>query len=188
VLRHLKRFAGGAGHDRTEEGFSLVEVVIGVALFTIVLLGTDLGAVVTMSSALSVREHSIATSLVSATVAEVEALPFSAVQAGLDPTADSLTADPNIGTVVNEDQTDYVLNLNGATIAACGTTSPESPLVPHVTTVTSGITYHVAVYPTVASASCTSNPQVVMVVVVVKWTSPTGAVAEVTGETGIAAP
>jgi prepilin-type N-terminal cleavage/methylation domain-containing protein len=188
LLSRLKRHPGRSGDDRADGGFSLLEVVIAIGLFSIILVGTDLGAVVTMSSALTVREHSVATSLISATVSEVEALPFAAVQAGLDPTVDSLSADPNIGVVVNGGVTSYVLNTNGSPIATCGTTSPESPLVPHITTVTSGITYHVAVYPTVSSPSCSSNPQVVTLVVMVSWSSSSGAGNKVVGETAIAAP
>ncbi len=166
-----------------DDGFSLVEVVVSVALFVVVLMCTAIGADNVLVSSLASREHSVATGLVSQAVSKAEALPFSALQAGTYPA--DLAGDPN---VVSSGGGTYVLALNGATIDACATSGAEPPLVPHVTTVVLAVTYHVAVYPTVGSASCGSNPTLVTLVVVVSWVTPSGAAAQVVSSVGISAP
>jgi hypothetical protein len=166
----------------------LIEVTLAVAILSAVLLGTEVGAVAAMNSAMAARQHSVAASLIAAAASEAEALPFSTLQAGLDPSADQLSNDPNITSTTTDGTTTYQLALNGAVIAACGTTSPAAPLVPHVTSVTVGVTFHVAVYPTVPTATCGSNPQLVTLVVVVTWPSPSGGTEKLVGETEVTAP
>jgi len=129
------------------------------------------------------REHAVATSLVSGDIAQVVALPFVDVRAGLNPTAESLPADTNITNCVG---TSCVLTLSGVTIGTIPTTNTntsDAPLVPHRSTVTIGIPYTVSTYPTTST-----TPKLMTVTVVVTWKSPTGGTAKVVGQTQIAAP
>ena len=111
-------------------------------------------------------------------MANVTSLPFADLTAGLNPSVDTLSSDPNIHTSGST----YTLTLTGATLATTNTNTSESPLVPHTTTTTVGIPYKVATYPEVISNG------VVTVVVVVTWTSALGGSAQVVGETEVAAP
>lgn len=169
-------------------GFGVIEVVMAFSILTLVLIGTEVGAVDAMNTARAVQQHSVAASLIAAAASEAEALPFSTLQAGLDPTADPLTGDPNVSSITSSGTTTYHLTLSGGIIAACGTTSPAAPLVPHIAAVTVGVTYHVAAYPTVASATCGTNPALVTLVVVVTWPSATGGTGRLVGVTEVAAP
>jgi hypothetical protein len=166
-----------------DAGSSLVEVLVGMALLAAVVLGTLRGVMVTMSASSIAKERAVATSLVSGDLAQVEALPFSSLQSGLNPAADSLSTDPRVSTSVSSGVTTYVFRLNNATIPTSNTATAQSPLVPHITTVKIGIPYQVATYPTVAS----SAPGVVTVTVVVSWRSPSGGTLTAVGETLVTA-
>jgi hypothetical protein len=161
-----------------DEGFALLDSLIGFSLFAVVILATGSGAMISTVSASSAHERSVAATLVSADVAAATALPFSALTAGLNPSADTLANDPNITQV----GANYVLNLTGATLAATNTTTSQSPLVPHISTTTIGIPYKVATYPETASNG------IVTLVVIVTWTSALGGTSTVMGETEVAAP
>jgi hypothetical protein len=165
---------------RDEEGFSIIEAVIAVSLLTIALLTVERGSIAALSATSVAKEHSIAASLVSGDIAQVVALPFADVQAGLNPTVDSLTSDPYI----TRSGSTYTFTLNGATIPATNTNTSEAPLVPHIATVTAGVPFSVATYPTVSSVA----PGVVTVTVVVSWKAPTGGTDRVVGETEISSP
>lgn len=168
-----------------------------MTILTLVLLGVEWAAIGAMSGAALAREHSDAASLVTQTIAEAEALPFSELQAGLDPSSggdSSFTTDSNIVSVPTTTcSSGYQLALNSSCLeatntSACqGVTDPppcETPIVPHIVTETlQGVSFSVATYPTVASTA-----GVVNVVVEVKWHSPTGNEAHVTGAVGVVAP
>jgi hypothetical protein len=111
-------------------------------------------------------------------VADMTSLPFADLTAGLNPTVDTLSNDPNI----HVSGSTYTLTLTGATLATTNANSSESPLVPHITTTTVGIPYTVATYPEAISNG------VVTVVVIVTWRSALGGIGKVVGETEIAAP
>jgi type II secretory pathway pseudopilin PulG len=184
--------------DSGEAGYSIVEVLVGITLLAIVLLAADRGAIGTLSAAALGREHSVATGLVTAAMAEAVALPFADVENGLDPTADSsFSTDHNIvaSGVTNCDATPptsgYVLKLNGvvtptatSSVPVCNVKTSEAPFVPHVSSVNEGITYTLYTYPTTDTAS----PGIVTVVVVVTWKAPNGSIQKVVGEDAIAAP
>ena len=161
-----------------EDGFLLLEVVIGFSLFCVVILATSSGTVASMASATVAHERFIASTLVSEDIANATALPFADLVAGLNPTQDSLSSDPNIQVVGST----YVLTLTGATLATSNTNTSEAPLVPHISTVTVGIPYSVATYPQASSTG------LVTLVVVVSWTTTLGRKYKVVGETQIAAP
>ena len=162
----------------TEEGFVLLEVLIAFSILVLVILATSTEAIVSTVAASAAQQRSVAATLISADVASAEALPFSDLTAGLNPTADALAADPAIQT----SGSNYVLKLTGATLATSNTNSSESPLVPHISTTKVGIPYRVATYP-VASAT-----GLVTLVVIVSWTSALGGTTQLVGETQIASP
>jgi len=170
--------------EHGDDGFSLVEVLVAITLLTLVLLGTLRGVIISMSAASVAKERAVASGLISGDVAQVVGLSFASLQAGLNPTADSLGSDPRISTVVTGGVTSYVFSLNGATIPAVNTATALSPLVPHTQTVTIGIPYRVATYPTVSPAA----PGIVTVTVVVSWRSPAGGTLTSVGEIELAAP
>ena len=178
------------GPAQPDAGMSLVEVIVSMAILSGVLASTQLAVTNTMSAALVARQHTVATSLISTAVYEAEALPFDSLQNGLDPTADPLCSDSNVSCVLVGLSTTYYLKATGAAIAACGTTSPEAPLVPHVTTVNVGGTaYSISAYPTVSTSACGTSPLLVTLVVIVTWRAPNAARSyQVVGEVGIAAP
>ncbi|MHB1509133.1 MAG: type IV pilus modification PilV family protein [Acidimicrobiales bacterium] len=167
-----------------DDGFSLVELVVALTILAVAMLGVGEGLLATMVGSSVARERSVATALVSGDIAKVESLPFAALEAGLNPSVDSLGADPEIASTVSGTGTSYVFKPTGATIPATSSASTEPPLVPHVATVTLSIPYKVATYPTVD----TSTPGLVTVVVVVSWTTPSGNTVSLTGEAEVSAP
>lgn len=166
-----------------DDGFALIEALVAIVILAVVLIAAEWGVATALSASSSAKYHDIASGLVSSTMASALALPFPELQAGLNPSVDDLSNDPNITAVISGGVTSYVLNLTGATIATSGTSASESPLVPHMTSVTDGVTFHVATYPTISSAS----PGLVTVVVVVSWSSG-GESNQVVGEQGVASP
>ncbi|HEY5023889.1 MAG TPA: hypothetical protein VII76_02850 [Acidimicrobiales bacterium] len=156
----------------------LLEVLIAFSLFAVVILATGTGTFFTTAAASSAQQRSVAYALVSADIANLTALPFADLTAGLNPTVDSLAGDPNIQTV----GATYLLRLTGATLATTNANTSESPLVPHITTTTNGIAYKVATYPQLISSGT------VTVVVVVTWHSALGGTGQVVGQTQLAAP
>jgi len=165
---------------RGDEGFSIIEALVAVTLLTVALLAVERGSIAAISAASVAKEHSVASSLVSGDIAQLVALPFTDVQAGLNPTVDSLTSDPNI----TKSGSNYIFTLTGATIATTNAKTSEAPLVPHIATVTVGIPFTVSTYPTTSSAT----PGLVTVTVIVTWKLPTGGTSRVVGQTQIAAP
>ena len=173
--------------DRSEEGNSLIEVLVAITLLAGIMLAANRGAIGALTAAAVAKEHSVASGLVSASVAEAVALPFADLESGLNPTVDTLANDANIV----KSGSNYVLELNGTIVPSSTSTIPvsnsktsETPIVPHVSTVNEGIPYTVDTYPTMS----TSAPGLVTVVVVVSWKSPTGGTEQVVGEDAIAAP
>ena len=156
-----------------------MEVLIAFSVFAVVILAAGSGLVFSTAAASSAQQRSVAFTLVSADVANATSLPFADLTAGLNPTADALSTDPNIQTSGST----YTLKLTGATLATTNSNSSESPLVPHITTITaSNVAYKVATYPQ------TSSSGVVTVVVIVSWTSALGGKTQVVGEAQVAAP
>lgn len=176
-LCHLrKRFRVTHGDD----GFSIIEALVAVSLLTISLLAVERASIAAISASSVAKENSVASSLVSADIAQLVALPFADVDAGLNPTVDSLTTDPYI----TKSGSTYTFTLTGATLATSNSNTSEIPLVPHINAVTAGIVFSVATYPTVSAAA----PGLVTVTVVVSWKPPTGGKDRVYGEIQIAAP
>ncbi len=172
-------------HSTGEDGgFSLVELVVALAVLAVAVLGVAEGLLSTIVASSLARQRSVATALVSGDIAKVEALPFADLLSGLNPSADALSSDPEIATVVTSTGTTYLFKPTGASIPAASTATSEPPLVPHVSTVRDAISYKVATYPTIAA----SAPGVVTVVVVVTWTDSSGDRVSVTGVAEVSAP
>ena len=169
----------GPGSRSDEAGFTLVEVLVAITLLAILLVGLAGEGIDALSTSSYANQRSVAAGLISGAMAQVTALPFADLQAGLNP-ADSLAGDPN----VTQSGNGYIFAPSGATLATSGTSTSEPPLVPHVTTVTVGIPYHVAVYPTVSA----SSPGLVTVTVIVTWSSSTVGSSSESGVTQVAAP
>lgn len=169
------------GAKRSERGFSIVETVIALAIIGGALVAVERSVTSAGAAGTLAAQHSTAANLLSADIAQLEAMPFANLQAGLNPTADPLTGDPNI---VSGGPTGYELKLNNASIPTSNPSASQPPLVPHISSVTEGITYHVATYPTVSS----STPSLVTVTVVVSWTAPNGKTASLTGESELTLP
>ena len=148
------------------------------SLFTVVILAVGSGTMMSTVVASVAQQRSVAATLISADVANATALPFSDLSAGLNPTTDALSSDPNI----QVSGSTYTLKLTGATLATTNTKTAESPLVPHIATVANGIPYKVATYPQAGPSG------LVTLVVIVTWTSALGGTAKVVGETQMAAP
>ncbi len=163
-----------------DEGFSIIEALVAVTILTVSLLAVERGSVAAISAASVAKEHAVASSLVSGDIAQLVALPFADVNVGLNPSVDSLASDPYI----TKSGSTYTFTLNGATIPTTNAKTSEAPLVPHITTVSAGIAFTVATYPTVSSAT----PGLVTVTVLVTWKPPTGGKDRAVGETQIAAP
>jgi len=162
-----------------DDGSVLLEVLIAFSLFAVVILAAGSGLLFSTAAASSAQQRAVAFTLVSADVANATSLPFADLTSGLNPSTDSLSTDPNIQTSGST----YTLKLTGATLATTNTNTSESPLVPHITTITaSNVTYKVATYPE------TSSSGVVTVVVIVSWTSALGGKTQVVGESEVAAP
>ena len=172
-----RRTSGTCAHN--VDGSILLEVLIAFSLFAVVILAAGSGLLFSTAAASSAQQRAVAFTLVSADIANATSLPFADLTAGLNPSVDSLSTDTNVQTSGST----YTLKLTGATLATTNTNSSESPLVPHITTITaSNISYKVATYPEMISSG------VVTVVVIVSWTSALGGKAQVVGESQVAAP
>ena len=165
-------------HLPSDSGSVLLEVLMAASLFAVVILAAGSGTMASTVAASVAQQRSVAYTLLSADVANVTSLPFADLTAGLNPSVDTLSTDPNI----HVSGSTYTLPLTGATLATTNNNSSESPLVPHITTQTVGIPYKVATYPEVISNG------VVTVVVIVTWSSALGGSGKVVGETEVAAP
>lgn len=169
-------------HGRPDEsGFTLVETLVALVLLASVLVGLEKTVRFTLQSGAYATQQDTALNLIAADVAQVRALSFSDLQAGLNPNVESLISDPDI---VAGGPTGYRFKPTGAPIAASNTNASQPPLVPHITPVTNGITYDISTYPTAK----TSAPGLVTVYVIATWRSPTGATSTASAETEVAAP
>src|SRR5580704_17986772 len=97
--RQFRALHVGHSHLLGDGGSMLLEVLIGFSLFAVVVLATGSGTLFTTVAASAAQQRSVAYTLVSADIANLTALPFADVTAGLNRTVDSLAADPNIQAV-----------------------------------------------------------------------------------------
>jgi hypothetical protein len=179
---------------RDESGFTLVEVAVAILLLTVVFLGAEWAVISTMAAASLSREHTEAVSLITRTVSKAEALTFSSVWTGLNPSADSSLSTDRYVTQSGSTYTLSLLSSNN-TIATCSTSTSNKPLVPHTNTLSDGITYTISAYPissptpSCAGGASAGNPPAnasVTLVVVVSWKAPKGQSEKVVGQAVIA--
>lgn len=160
----------------------LVEAIVAIGILAVVVVATELGMLDTFSAAGVAKEHDVANNLATAAIDGAIALPFADLEAGLNPSADSLANDPEIRSAGSGS---YTLAFDGAALAATNTNTSEAPLVPHLTnTVNAGISYQVATYPTTNA----SDSGVVNVVVIVTWTSEIGQHEQFVSQAEVSAP
>ena len=156
----------------------LLEVLIAFSLLAVVIMAADSGTMFSTAAASIAQQRSVASTLVSADVANASSIPFTDLSNGLNPNAETLTNDANIHVSGNT----YTLALTGATLATSNTNTSEAPLVPHISTSTiRGVAYKVATYPSTSSG-------LVTLVVIVTWQSALGGTGKLVGETQLAAP
>ncbi len=173
-----RHWLAGRLHRHGDGGSTLIEVLIGFSLFSVVILATGSGTMFATVAASVAQQRSVASTLVSGTMAQATALPFADLTAGLNPSTDTLSNDSNI----QVSGSTYTLKSTGATLATTNTKTSESPLVPHISTTTLGVPYTVGTYP-IANANGT-----VTVVVIVSWKSALGGTNKIVGESMVAAP
>ena len=161
-----------------DQGSVLLEVLIAFSLLAVVIMAADSGTMFSTAAASVAQQRSVASTLVSADVANASSIPFNDLSNGLNPNAETLSNDSNIQVVGST----YTLKLTGATLASSNTNTSETPLVPHISISTiRGVAYKVSTYPS-------SSSGIVTLVVIVTWTSALGGTAKLVGETQMAAP
>ncbi|MHB1712578.1 MAG: type IV pilus modification PilV family protein [Acidimicrobiales bacterium] len=171
-----RRKAVVLGQD--DAGFSLIEVLVAFTVLAVVFVAVEGGAIGTVTASVTAAQRATATSLAAQAIAEAQALPFACLQAGLD--TNLQTAEASWPEIVPSGS-NYVLQLPGAggptsagTIlnnppnSACNPSRP--PLVPFssVQRPGGGVSYNVAVFPTIDAA----NSNLVTVTAIVSWSAP----------------
>ena len=89
VVRWARARRGGRAARGADEGFGLVEVLVSMALLAVVLVAVGAGMLYALRAATASRERSVATGLLGAAEASVQALSYPA--AGPEPTMPSPT-------------------------------------------------------------------------------------------------
>ena len=89
VVRWVRSRRGGRAARGADEGFGLVEVLVSMALLAVVLVAVGAGMLYALRAATASRERSVATGLLGAAEASVQALSYPA--AGPEPTMPSPT-------------------------------------------------------------------------------------------------
>ncbi len=84
VVRWARARRGGRAARGADEGFGLVEVLVSMALLAVVLVAVGAGMLYALRAATASRERSVATGLLGAAEASVQALSYPA--AGSEPT------------------------------------------------------------------------------------------------------
>jgi prepilin-type N-terminal cleavage/methylation domain-containing protein len=155
-----------------DEGFGLIEVMIAMVILAIVVLAVTRAAVGAESGATLAQQETVANALASEAVAQVEALPYADLAAGLNPAVDDLALSPYVSATGSGSSASYVLTLNNEQILTDNSaTDGEAPLVPFTSTDKLGISYTVSSFPTIANGATGANG-VITVTVIVSWTSP----------------
>ncbi|MGN6331126.1 MAG: prepilin-type N-terminal cleavage/methylation domain-containing protein [Motilibacteraceae bacterium] len=146
-----------------DEGFTLVETVLAMAITFVVMAVLLVAFVSTLSTVTLSKQRQTATALATHVMEELRALPYATVTAGLKNTDTS--GDPNIS---GSTFSPTVGGISGETLVTYATGADQSPLYPHRTTETvDGVNYTVGTYVTRAG---TANPAYNLTVLV-SWSS-----------------
>lgn len=171
-------------HRRGEAGFSLVEVIVALAVLAIVLTGVGIEIGVQSSAINQSRNKQAAQGLLDKALAEVRALPYTDVKSGLK-TSDTTTTGTK--TVTHIKKTGTVWTFTDPGLAATGETvlhstypdtTPPVPLYKHTASTATvnkvnNLQFSVSTFPTTTSTST-----VLRVTVIVSWTTPEHHVAK----------
>lgn len=181
----------------SDRGFSLIEVVVALAVLSIVLVsvGQVLASQVTVTT--TTKNQAVAQGLLTKTLAALRVLPFQDLSRGLD-ASDTTTGTSHIvktGATWVFSDTKEPRDGTGETVlhSTPGTTAPPPmPLYPHVNSrMLNGSRFSVAVFPTqfetpplhTPSHTAALVPGLIRATVVVSWLTGTGRSATLTGQT-----
>ncbi len=184
--RSRQRGASGRARlvGRTDEGIALLDVVVALSVLSLSLLAMGFGLDVQTGNVESATNQQVAGQLLNRALGQVDALPYSVVEAGLSTGDTTIATDPNISGVCTATGNTCTFNPgSGAeTILATSLSTTQAPLNPHlVTTSEDGKSFTVATYPT--EYMNTTSPSIVRVTVVVSWSG--GSVDRVSGTSKI---
>jgi prepilin-type N-terminal cleavage/methylation domain-containing protein len=168
---------------RTEDGFTIVEMMVATAVILIVMTALAYVGTSSLTGIAFSKQRQTANQLLGRAMEQVRALPFQTVANGLASTDSTVTGDSNI-------------SVNGSTWTFGGTnetiphgtiSGTQAPFVPHkATSALNGTTYTTSAYPTnYAGLSGTYR-----VTVIVSWTKSLnrGVAAQVSGQTIVYSP
>jgi type IV pilus modification protein PilV len=113
----------------SHQGFSLIEVLVAIGIFSIAILGMAVGAITITRANKTSQSHTVATNVAQDILEQLKAQPFAAVTAGND----TVTFQG-----VNYAR-GWVLNPNTATFKQINVTIQWTDYVPHTLTVSSAI-------------------------------------------------
>ncbi|MHB8219321.1 MAG: prepilin-type N-terminal cleavage/methylation domain-containing protein [Acidimicrobiales bacterium] len=192
-----KRLPGRPGRDGSDRGFSLLEVVVALAVLSIVLVsvGDVLASQVTVTT--STKNQAVAQGLLTRTLATLRALPYPDLAKGLD------AKDTTTGTAhIKKTGTTWVFNDSkdlrdgtGETVlhfTPGATPPPPAPLYPHLAlSILNGGRFSVAVFPTqyetpplnTPSHTAAVVPGLIRVTVIVSWGTGSGRPSTLIGQT-----
>jgi type II secretory pathway pseudopilin PulG len=159
-------------HSSSEEGFTIVEVLVAMMVITIVMTSLMYVMATSLKQVSFAKQREVASSLVDKTMEQARALPYSMIQTGLDDNDVTTSHDSNI-TISGST---YTYTPTGETIVhgsqngnqTCPSASVcQAPLIPHQSTTTlNGSTYTISTYLTTFTGSAGAY----RITVVVSWT------------------
>ncbi|MFC5999790.1 prepilin-type N-terminal cleavage/methylation domain-containing protein [Quadrisphaera sp. GCM10027208] len=129
----------------SDEGFTLVELVVSMFVISVVLLGLMGVQVQALEGVGLAKQRQQATAIANRTMEQLRALPYDTVAAGLN-TSD-LAGDPNISSLSGVDSFTPTYDSSISEALQTSTTQATAPLYPHVSTQTLGnVSYRVRSY------------------------------------------
>jgi prepilin-type N-terminal cleavage/methylation domain-containing protein len=181
----------------SDDGFTLVEVMVAIVVIFIVMSATAVYIVESLRVTSLARQRQTAAQLINQTLEQVRALPFSTVQVGLDtygsvdPTLTACASHgPTCDSNISYSNGIYYFTYDGQTqqlLTHSNSQAPPAPLAPHVFSSTlDHTTYSIGVYPT----EYPGNANVVHLTVVATWTANMPGIVHETmsGETFVYSP
>jgi prepilin-type N-terminal cleavage/methylation domain-containing protein len=166
-------------HDDT--GFTLIEVIVGMVILVLVLVGIGTQIVVDRSSLGSSRDDLEAGAIVTKVLNEARALPYTDIRSGLSNADTIFTATTTCihhagtATYVFANATPSCHGNGQAILHSNWESTPiPAPLSPHrpTSTTVNGVTFTVRTFPTTYATRGTVVTGVYQVTVVVSWTPP----------------
>jgi len=189
----------GAGTkiNRTSQGFTLIEVVVALAILSIVLVSAGQVLVSQVTVTTSTKNEAVAQGLLTKTMSTLQSLPYSILTKGLD-AADTTAGTSHIkktGTTWVFSDSKDLRDGTGETVlhfTPGGATPPPAPLYPHISSrILNGGHFSVAVFPTQYETPPVNTPNhtaavvpgLIRVTVIVSWGNGSGRPSTLTGQT-----